>query len=524
MLSAVVLLCLTSLEPRLAPSPLPVRQVSIARIDQLPNQPSPYVVKDWRKTALDLDHFLLAPNASGQFRPLVWRVPNVPNLGDGEFSRPGFGMPSYVGQEKMRGQSGEAITQLGVLLGGTAVGQDESSWVQLTPQFLNAKEGLILNNVGGKSGGSFWYELLPSLDFIQLAMKYPTWSEGKAISRRIADIWQQRQVALGDNFNHTSFDPVTNKGLDNGMWREPDASAAVAYLELAEALKSGQTKYLTGARRALKSLASNNDNPTYEILTPYGALAAAYLNAERGDHWDVDKLIRWCFEPTSPNRTGWGMITGKWGGLDVGGLIGSTTDGGGYSFAMNTYLSLATLAPIARYQPQYSATLAKWVLNATNASRLYYGDGLPLKQQSSGQWREDSDHCLAYEGLRKEWEHQSPYAAGDAKRSGWAKTDFGLYGSGYVGLLGALVRPTNVPMILEIDLRATDFLPIKANPTRLYWNPYSESKTVKLDLGPKPVRAYDVIAKKYLTGQATHGCLNLKLLANQAVQLVFRPN
>ena len=33
----------------------PVKQVSISRIDQMPNLPEPYKILDWRKKALDFD-------------------------------------------------------------------------------------------------------------------------------------------------------------------------------------------------------------------------------------------------------------------------------------------------------------------------------------------------------------------------------------------------------------------------------------------------------------------------------------
>ena len=35
----------------------PVKQVSISRIDQMPNLPEPYKILDWRKKALDFDAY-----------------------------------------------------------------------------------------------------------------------------------------------------------------------------------------------------------------------------------------------------------------------------------------------------------------------------------------------------------------------------------------------------------------------------------------------------------------------------------
>ncbi len=498
--------------------PLAPAQISVPRVDLLPDRPTPYVLRDWAKTAREYDRAVFDEAAQGPWLPLFWRVPGAPNL-----DRPGFGVPSYVGKEELRGKPGESIAAMGSLLGATAVGIDKRRWIELTPEFLNPSEGTVLNNASAKSGSSFWYELLPSVVFTQLASRYPDWTRGRAISKGIADAWRAGTDSLGAHFDHTSYSFETKKGVDNGQWKEPDAAAAVAYLELFQHLKSGDGAYLATARKALGSLQAREDNPTYEILTAYGAQAAAYLNAERGDHWDVPRFVDWCFDPTSPNRVGWGMIAGRWGGYDVGGLMGSTNDGGGYAFAMNTFLNAATLAPVARYDDRFSASLAKWILNLTNASRLFYKDSLPSDHQSGKGWMGDPGAGIAYEALRKTWEGKSPYAAGDAKRNGWAKEDFGLYGGGYVGLLAALVHPTNVPEILRIDLRATDFLPAKGYPTDLFWNPYEVPKTVLLDLGKKPVRPYDPVADRFISLKAVTGIYKVRLGPKQAVQVVRVP-
>lgn len=495
------------------------QQLSIARVELLPDQPAPYVLRDWAQVVRDYDRLVFDIHARGRYLPLVWRVPNVPNL-----KVPGFGLPSYVGDEEMRGKPAEGIAALGSLLGATEAGIDKRFWVELTPQYLNASEGVVLNNVRGRSGNTFWYELLPSVVFTQLSSRYPSWVRGREISKGIADSWMGGIKALGANFDHTSYDFATQKSVDNKLWKEPDAAAAVAYLELFQALRDGQSKYYGAARRALGALQIRDTNPTYEVLTAFGALSGAYLNAEKGDQWDVLRFTDWCFDPTSPNRTGWGMIAGRWGGYDVGGLMGSTNDGGGYAFAMNTFINAATLAPVARYDSRLSASLAKWILNLTNASRLFYRNGLPVSNQSSSDWQGDPNASIAYEGLRRTWDEQSPYAAGDAKRSGWGKEDFGLYGGGYVGLLGALVHRTNVPMILRIDLRATDFLPVKAYPTDLLWNPYDASKTVELDLGKTLTRPYDAITHRFLSSKAVRGLLAVRLLPKQAIQLVRVPS
>ena len=490
----------------------------LSRVELLPDRPTPYVLRDWLRTAREYDRVVFDPKADAPWTPLTWRVPDAPNLG-----RPGFGLPSYVGNEKTRGKAGEAVAVLGSLLGPTMVGIDKRAWVELTPEFLSDAQGRVLNDPGSHGTGSFWYDLLPSVVFTQLASRYPTWERGRTISTRIADAWRRGLDDLKGDFEHTSYDYDGRKPQDNGQWKEPDAAAGVAYLELFEGLRSGDRAYFGAARRALGSMQERPDNPTYEILTAFGAQAAAYLNATEGGRWDVPRFVDWVLDPTSPNRVGWGMVVGRWGGYDAGGLMGSVNDGGGYAFAMNTFVNAATLAPVARYDDRFSASIAKWLLNLANASRLFYKDSVPASNQSGHDWPGDPNAGIAYEGLRKTWEGKSPYAAGDAKRGGWAKEDFGLYGGGYVGLLAALVHPTNVPEILRIDLRATDFQPAKGYPTDLIWNPYDAPKTVLLDLGAKAVRPYDAVANRFLSPKAVRGVYKVRLAPKQAVQVVRAP-
>ena len=64
-------------------------------------------------------------------------------------------------------------------------------------------------------------------------------------------------------------------------------------------------------------------------------------------------------------------------------------------------------------------------------------------------------------------------------------TDLGLYGSSHVGMLGGIVKPTNVKAILQWDLLKTDFFHTNAEPTFLYYNPYDNARKIKLAVGPR---------------------------------------
>ena len=148
--------------------------------------------------------------------------------------------------------------------------------------------------------------------------------------------------------------------------------------------------FLTAADWCLRSLEERprDQSPLYEVLLPYGALAAARMNAELGRNYDVAKLVNDCFDPHGrpQARPGWGVISDRWNGLDAHGLVGSTTDGEGYAFAMNTFQWAGALVPLARYDTRYAHDIGKWTLNLANAARLFYPNALDAEHQSSYAW------------------------------------------------------------------------------------------------------------------------------------------
>ena len=158
-------------------------------------------------------------------------------------------------------------------------------------------------------------------------------------------------VATAAGFNFSAFKPtdilVPNGGQNHGYhtWRELDSAAGFAYLLVVSATaKHGS---LVGAQQKepelidatvqcltwLDNLGDRDINPLYEMLLPYGALAAARVNAELGMSFNVTRMIAQSlgdgvnFESYSPWRRGWGMLRDKWGREDVSGIIGSTLGG-----------------------------------------------------------------------------------------------------------------------------------------------------------------------------------------------------
>ena len=385
-------------------------QIAIPRVEQMPNMPSPYRIRDWQKVARDFDTLAFDFEREGDNFPIIkWRVgPNA--AGDKVFA-----IDTFVGKN---GAQYEAITCLGAVNAATVAGIDKSNqhgenWVRYCANFLNDKSGIniYLNNPNDRSGYSFWYELFPNILFYRIFCHYPE-TEGMAKQFiTVADRWIDACVGMGGrldpwtvpDFNHTAYNFVTGKPHDNGLWREGGSAAAIAWLEYMAYAKTGKEKYLSAAKWGLDYLQKEEENPYYEILFPHGPYIAARMNAEQGTQYDIRKLVSWCFDGS--NGRGWGETTGRWGEHDFSGVACSLegSDLGTYAFPMNTFNKANSLVPMVRYDPRFARTIGKWMLNAANSMRLFYANGLPPDHQTDYAWaaKHDPDSCLAYEAIRR---------------------------------------------------------------------------------------------------------------------------
>ncbi len=665
-------------------------QSTISRVERMPNIPQPYAMRDWSQVTRDYIDLLLDFDRRGEHLPLVrWR----------DESRTMVSLPAYVG-----GESGpEAINYLAAVVSGSLVGLDMRSyrgqdWAKMGENFFNAEEGVYVNRIGASTGDSFWYDIFPNVLFYQLTALYPDDPARDRQALSVALKWHEACEALGGkinppslpNFDHTGLNLKTMKPVERGRF-ESEGAAGVAWLEYMAWVRFEDPRFLTAADWAIRSLEAKPDDesPLYEVLLPYGALVAARMNGELGRDYDVAKLVNACFEPRGrpQARPGWGVISDRWNGLDAHGLVGSTTDGGGYAFAMNSFQWAGALAPLARYDTRYAHDIGKWVLNLANAARLFYPDAHDAEHQSSYAWSQthDAKSSIAYEGIRKwkrgmrsarddyrttrgrivegsytsthfrrevppnrqvfeetagvadPFEHiwefdlpkaeerwlvvaaeridgghaenvfrfsfsadpDGPYApafsvsGGDSaqlvelpaalrnklyvkaesgdRSNGWtgpdqlsvdamaisyrssigpfaqgdavvtfidllkeatvpivlyrpasAATDLGLYGSSHVGILGGIIKPTNVEHILQLDLLKTDYFHAEAYPTFLYYNPHTSAKTVQIDVGPNAKDIYDAVSGEFLQRNA-RGLARITIPADTARIAVLAP-
>ena len=407
---AGVLAVLASVSARGGVRPVRRPQIRLARVERMPSLPQPYRLRDWGKVARDYDAFVFNFKARGDHLPLIWWDRTTHNFG-----LVGFGLPSYVGTPyQRRDNQHEAINCIAAIVGASLVGIDKSdqdghNFALMCQKYFSKDNGLrlYLNGTVHGTGGSFWYETYPSILFAHLLALYPNTGDMAKHLPIVADRMHQAILKLGGdkglpNFDHTAFNYRTMAPVDNGRWKEPDAAAGYAWLQYVAYVKTHSPKYLHGADLCMRFLEQRKANPFYEVLMPYGAALAARMNAELGRRYDVGKLLAWSSGP-SVARPGWGVIADRWGSVDVAGLSGSLTDGGGYAFAMNTFDQAAALAPLPRYDERYARAIGKYLLNLANAARLFYPNAHTDDHQNCAAWarKHDPNSCIAYEGCRK---------------------------------------------------------------------------------------------------------------------------
>lgn len=374
-------------------------------------------MRDWHQVTRDYIDLVFDFEQHGEHLPLVGWL---------DQSRTMVSFPSYVGGPK----DPEAVNYLAAVISGSLVGMDMRNyhgqdWVTLGTNFFNPEEGVYVNRPRGGTGGSFWYDVFPNVLFYQLNDLYPGNAARDDQARSVALRWHEACVALGGrtdplalpNFDYTGLNLKTMKPVEMGRI-EPEGAAGIAWLEYMAWLKFKDPHFLTTADWCIRSLEEKpvEQSPLYEVLLPYGALIAARMNVEMDRHYDVAKLVNWCFEPRGQPqaRPGWGVISDRWNGLDAHGLVGSATDGEGYAFAMNTFQWAGALVPLARYDTRYARDIGKWTLNLANAARLFYSNAHNAEHQSSYAWAKAHDRksVIAYEGIRK-WKRGSVTARAD---------------------------------------------------------------------------------------------------------------
>ncbi len=524
-----------------------VTQQSLQRVDQMPYLPQKLQIIDYKKLALQFDRTVFDFNAKGKFWPLVWIDSSKKN-----FPQDVVGLYTALADVRQgvnnKGMFHEALATMGATLGASLVGIDKSSqhklnYVGMLKNYFNKETGwnIMMNNtcpevalLGGGYGRDWWYDVYPNVLFYAIYSQYPNELGFDEIARTIADKFYVADSILAGNYDYSYFDYGKMQPMKNQICAQPDAAAGHAYVLYSAFKKFGDEKYLKGAMSALSALQSQKINPTYELLMPFGAYLAARINAEQDQQYDLHKMLGWSFDGTAVCREGWGVLVGNWNGYDISGIVGSTVDHGGYGFLMNTYDAAWPLVPMVRYDQSYALAIGKWMLNAANASRFFYPQYMPDDHETIPQLAGVTKGVIGYEGIIKQSSYKpheqlkGPVAQGDGPL--WVpgknpeESQFSVYSSGHVGIFGSIIRTTNVPGVLQLNLLSTDFYHDKAYPSFLYYNPYTSSKTVviKTEAGKK-VDLYNTVSGKFIARNVAASA-SVKLAPKSAAVIVCVPS
>jgi len=219
------------------------QQLPIRRVQAMPNQPQPYLMRDWQKVARDYDALVFDYDAKGRFLPLI--KPDLRHVnGPGE----SFAMTTYIGSDSTDHEwmGGEAINGMAAVVSASLAGIDKSNqggrnYVLMTQKWFNSAngQGVYLNTSNARTGRSFWYELFPNILAYQLNDLYPHSGQLPEQTISVADRYYEASVKMGGSeapwklpeYNYGGFDLLAGKPVNQGSWTEPDSAAGIGWLE-----------------------------------------------------------------------------------------------------------------------------------------------------------------------------------------------------------------------------------------------------------------------------------------------------
>lgn len=520
----------------------------VEKISHFPNIPASYRYYDYEKAAFDLDEvvFDFASNPEvvlPDYRaddPATWqpmgywldqpRQPEEYNPLETGYLRRTFGLPTYVGDNRVVSSGSEAMTTIASVLGSSFVGIDKQNqafddhlydFVEMT--FSSYDTGTKLVHNYGVQGQSFWYDLFPQILFTRLYDLYPTTPYMREMVLNGADQWiEALPYFVKDevpNYEFVGYNVVLESPTVTGGHIEPP-NGGLAFIFYAAYQMTGEEKYLDGCKTVLDYLQDYQKNPNYEALTDYAPYVAAILNARYGTDYDVGKFVDYLFDGDSAFRSGWSVMNGSFGSYPVNGLVGQSGD---YAFAMNSFHLASTLAPLVKYDPRYANAIGKYMVNLVNNARVFFPQEQTLAHQSMNSYLPfDLNGALLYEGFRNSYNSVTGYAMGDATTMFSQPSDLSLYSSAFVGALGAIVDETNVKGILKLDLNATDSFGFNQYEHYLFYNPYDVETTIAFDGSNDLYTLYDLASNTMLARNVT-GSVNLAIPAASSLVVAVLP-
>jgi hypothetical protein len=541
-------------------------QVALPAVERMARVPSPLAMRDWKQVAIDYHQFVFNPSLAVDVLPQTsvdagaWRglQPLVGFAGD----RSTFGFSAYVFASPA--PSGEAMACIAPVIGATLVGLDMTNlygydFVAASQKWYDPGIGLYRDTPGQNDGvvHADIYGYWPVVLSLILADLYP--GRGNFSTQQATTAKQFYDLAVGMGCpDHADF---ANLGWDFsthqlGGRQEPmnklGNAPSVAWISYMSSQFTKDPKYVENAKCAIAWHIAHPGR--YEISHVPGPIVVARLNAEQGTTFDLTQELETWFGDCPDASCPWKITSGtSAGGLTTDGLDGAWWGGSNrdfYAFSMGSLQGPGWLVPVARYDARYARAIARYALHAANSARLLQGYGLDADHQDHKPWKDrwDPRTLLFYEGMPSyDWAGGGfrPYASGDPIKSGWGPWpavpttadyfrqkaqwfsevpgNLALYMGNHVGFLGGIFAATNVDGIVQWDCLKTDYYNAPAYPTYLYYNPYTTSRAIELDVGSESRDVYDVVTGRFVARSA-HGPGTIELDADSAAVLVLLPS
>ena len=129
------------------------------------------------------------------------------------------------------------------------------NFIRMAKAFYNENSGFILNNINGKTGQTFWYEILPQIQFIELSRLYPDEMWMTEIILQGAENWHNAFPNFKDDTGNYNF--ATNTPIYGSDWNEPP-NGGLAFIFYNAYLITEDEKYLDDVKIVLDYLENWN--------------------------------------------------------------------------------------------------------------------------------------------------------------------------------------------------------------------------------------------------------------------------
>ena len=214
------------------------QQIDIARVEEMPDQPHPYKMRNWKQVAAWYDDYVFDFSLSGTYLPLIKLKTTTVNYP----AHDTFILHSAVGTYSP--DNAEAINLLPAVVGASLIGIDKSDqngppWVLYCEEFFNRRpaENVYLNGHISSSGSDWWYDTMPNIFFYQLYHLYPGTGDFSYQFNKIADQWLEAVRHMGAKtapwqipyMNYRGFHLSTMTPNADGV-KQPEAAGAIGWL------------------------------------------------------------------------------------------------------------------------------------------------------------------------------------------------------------------------------------------------------------------------------------------------------